>query len=38
MELQLKDFELRKEASCRIVLMVSHCLIARIPIGTIAEI
>lgn len=39
MEPQLEDFELRKEASCRIVLMTPHCLIARIPpTGAVAEI
>ena len=38
MEPQLEDFELRKEVSCRVVLMTSHCLIARIPTGAVVEI
>lgn len=38
MEPQLEDFELRKEVSCRVVLMTSHCLIAHIPTGAVAEI
>lgn len=38
MEPQLEDFELRKEVSCRIVLMASHCLTAHISIGTVGEI
>lgn len=37
MEPQLEDFELRNEVSCRVVLMTLHCLIARIPIGAVAE-
>lgn len=38
MEPQLEDFELRKEVSCRIVLMASHCLTAHISISTVVEI
>lgn len=38
MDPQLEDFELRKEVSCRVVLMTSHCLIAHIPAGAVAEI
>jgi len=38
MEPQLEDFELRKKVSCRVVLMTSRCLIARIPTRAVAEI